>query len=126
AHRPVGGDGKAVAGEELLFAQAVPADVQHLRRRVDRPQLGDRGERLGRDVLELEGDHVHAGGKAPGRVEVVVGGDDLLVGDLAGGAVVGRVEGVNAVAHAAGGDGEHAAELPAAEDADGAAGANDG
>ena len=55
-------------------------------------------------------------------VEIVVRRDDFEVGDLAGGRVgVGR-KGVDAIAHAAGGDGEHAAELSAAEDADGGAG----
>ncbi len=47
---------------------------------------------------------------------------DFDVGDLAGGGIDIGGEGVYAIAHAARGDGEHATELSAAEDADGSAG----
>ena len=73
----------------------------------------------GGDVLELEGDDVHPAGELADRVEVVVGGLDFEVGNLAGGRVVVGRERVHAVAHPAGGDGEHAAELAAAQHADG-------
>ncbi len=76
----------------------------------------------GGDVFEFERDHVHVGGEAADGVEIVVGRVDFHVGDLAGGRVfVGR-ERVDPIAHAAGGDGEHAAQLAAAQDADGRAG----
>jgi hypothetical protein len=72
-----------------------------------------------------EGDGADLAREAAHGVEVFVGGDDFEIGDLAGGGIgIGR-EGMDAVAHAARGDGEHAAELAAAEDADGVAGWND-
>ena len=77
-----------------------------------------------RHVFELEGDHVHAFGEGADGVEVVVGGVDFDVGDLAGGRVVFGGERVDAVAEAPGGDGEHAAQLAAAQYADGRAGEN--
>jgi hypothetical protein len=65
------------------------------------------------DVHAVEGAH---------RVEVVVGRVDLDVGDLRRGRVVVRREGVHAVAHAPGGEREHATELTAAEHAERRAG----
>ena len=54
------------------------------------------------------------------RVEVVVVGGDLEVGDLAGRRVFAGRQGVHAIAHAPRGDREHAPELAAAQHADGA------
>ena len=79
--------------------------------------LGRRGRR-GRHVLELERDDVDAAGERADGVEVVVGGVDFDVGDLAGRRVVLGRERVDPVAEPAGGDREHAAQLPAAEHAD--------
>ena len=62
-----------------------------------------------RNVLELEGDDVHAARERAHGVEIVVGRDDLEVGDLAGRRVVLGRERVDAVAHAPRGDREHAA-----------------
>src|SRR4051812_25863361 len=116
------GDREAGAGQEPLLAQPVLGGVEHGAGRphgsVLRGGLGGGGG----DVLELEGDHVHAAGEIAHRVEVVVGGLDLAVGDLAGGGVVVGGEGVDPVAHAPRGDGEHAAELTAAQDPDSRAG----
>src|SRR5436305_8232857 len=116
------GDGEAGAGQEPFLAQPVLGGVEHGAGRphgsVLRGGLGGGGG----DVLELEGDHVHPAGEIAHRVEVVVGGLHLAVGDLAGGGVVVGGEGVDPVAHAPRGDGEHAAQLTAAQDPDGRAG----
>ena len=85
------------------------------------------GGRLGggrRNIFELEGDDADARGKTAHGVEIVIGSDDFEVGHLTGGRVgVGR-KSVHAVAHAAGGDREHAAKLAAPENTDGRAGKN--
>ena len=113
-----GGERKAVFREAGLLAQAVLGDVQ------DSP-LGRTGACCGGggggggDVFEFEGDDVDVGGEVADGVQIVVRGVDLDVGDLAGGGVfIGRKR-VDAVAHAARRDGEHAAQLAAAEHADG-------
>ena len=76
----------------------------------------------GRYVLEFEGDDIHVFGEALHGLHVVVGGHDFAVGDVTGGRVGFGRERVDAVAHAPGGDGDHAAELAAAEDAEGRTG----
>ena len=121
ADRREGGDRDAGAGEEPLLPQPVLGGVEDRSRRPHGSVRGGGLGGVGGDVLELEGDDVHPAGEVADRVEVVIGGLDLAVGDLAGGGVVVRGEGVHPVAHPAGGDGEHAAELAAAEDADGGA-----
>ena len=74
------------------------------------------------DVLELERHHVHAASRTRGPLDVVVRRVDLDVGDLAGRRVVLGRERVNAVAQTARRHREHAAELTAAEHANGRAG----
>ena len=73
-------------------------------------RLGDRG---GRHVLELERDDVHRLREGAHGVHVVVRRVDLDVGDLSGGGVVIRRQGVDAVAEPARGHCEHAPELAA-------------
>ena len=81
----------------------------------------DRIHRIGRHVLEFERDHVDVASKRTQRIEIVVGRGDLDIRHLTGwGVVVGR-ERVNAVPHLPGRDREHAAQLTAAEDAEGGA-----
>jgi hypothetical protein len=80
-------------------------------------------DRVGRDVLELVGDHVAGLGQALQGPAVVIGGDDLAGGDAAGRAVLLRIEDDDVEAEARGGLGQHPAQLAAAEDADGRAGA---
>ena len=113
---------KAGVRQEHLFAHPVLRGVQHGARRANRsvPLAGLR--RRGRDVLELERDHVHAArelrdtrrGRRTSRCH-------LDVGHLPGRRVLVGRESVDAVAHAPGGDREHAPELAAAEHADGRA-----
>ncbi len=59
--------------------------------------------------------------KRPNGVQIVVRAAHFAIGDLAGGRVVVGRKRVDAIAHSAGGDGEHASQLPAAQHADGGA-----
>ena len=112
-------DREAVAVQEILFPQPVPRGVQHERARPDGPQFFDDRQRAGGDVFEFEGDDVHAGGEIAGRVQVVVVAASVCASAAWPAGTVGRgVEHVHAVAHPPGGQREHAAELPAADDAD--------
>ena len=86
------------------------------------PRL-DQVERGRRDVLELVGDDVHRGREGRQRGLVVLGGVGRGPGDLGRrGAGVGVVD-VDVEAQPRRRHGEHPAELPAAQDADGGAGA---
>lgn len=76
-------------------------------------------QRVGRHVLELGG-HRGAGlRQSLQRLHVVVGGAQVLVRCLAGRAVAVRVEHNDAIAHFMRGQHEEAAELTAAEHAEG-------
>src|SRR5438876_139581 len=75
---------------------------------------------LGRDILKLEGEDIHAPGELAHRSLIVIAGGDLQVRELTRGGVFTGAEGVNAVTHPARGDGEHPAELAATHDSDGA------
>ena len=77
-----------------------------------------RSSGVGRRVLELGGDDRATCGEVVERGRVVVGGDEVLVGDPPGRRVRVGVEHDRAVAHQAGGDERVAAELAAAEHAD--------
>ena len=81
-----------------------------------------RFKRLGRNVLELAGDDIDGVGEARDRVGIGVGADRLGGGDVEGrcAGLIGIDVGLEA--EPARGHGQHAAELAAAEDADGAAG----
>ena len=112
---------KAGVREKRFFADAVLRGVQDFAGGAHGRVFGG-GLGGGRgNIFEFESDHADAGGEAAHGVQIVVRGDDFEVGDLAGGRVgVGR-KSVDAIAHAAGGDREHAAELAAAQHADGRA-----
>ncbi len=118
-------DRESLQPEERLFAGALLRDVQRVAAGAHRHDLGGGIGGGGRDVLELEGDHVDTPREGPDGVEVVVVGVDLDVGHLAGGRVEGRRQRVHAVAHAPGRDGEHPTELPAAQHAERGAGKHD-
>src|SRR5262245_46372686 len=111
-------DWEAVIAEEGFFAQPVLSDVQHRAAGSDGRAFGGglRGRR--RNVLELERHDVYVGGEAANGDQVVVMRLDLDVGYLPRRRVGFRREGVDAVAHPARGDGEHAAQLAAAQNAD--------
>jgi len=117
-----GREREAGVSEKYLLADTVLGGVEDFAFRADRgvPGGGFGGGRW--DVFEFEGNNADGGSEAAHGVEVVIGGDDFEVGDLAGGSVGVGGKSVDAVAHAPCGDGEHASELSAAEDADGGAG----
>ena len=72
----------------------------------------------GRNVFELERHQIDAPGEIADRVQVVIGRADFAVGHLAGRRVVVGRKRVDAIAHPASGNGEHPAQLPAAQHAD--------
>jgi hypothetical protein len=113
-HRPERGHGEARAAQKLLLPEPVLGDAERLQTGPDGLYGGDLPDRLGRDVLELQGDDVHGAGEGAGRVEVLVGGCPFVVGEAAGGAVRLGGEDVDAVAYPAGGKDEHPSELAAA------------
>ncbi len=81
---------------------------------------GSRG--FSRNVLKLERHHRNVAGEFADGIQVFVRSVHLEICHLAGrGVFIGR-KGMNAVTHAPRRDGEHAAELPAAQHANSAAG----
>ena len=78
-------------------------------------------EQLGRHVLGVERDHVDLLREVTRRFAIVERADDDAVGDLRGRAARARIEHDDAIAHAARRERHHAAELAAAEHADGPA-----
>ena len=112
----------ADAGKERLLAQPVLADRQHRGRGEDRHAPGEPRQRLDRQVLELDRDHVDRAGEALERGGVVIGGDRRPVGDLGRRAVLLGRQDVAAIAEPGGGERGHAAELAAADHADAGAG----
>ena len=70
------------------------------------------------DVLELEGDDVAAAPQLFDRRKVVVGCDDLIVGNLPARRVLVRIERYDVVSHPLRIEREHPAELAAANHAD--------
>ena len=121
-----GVDGEAVRREESLLAQAVLRRVQHRAGGADGRELGGRLDRGGGHVLELEGDDGDAARELAHGVEVVVSVLDLQSATWPVGVSQSGEKRVDAVAHPPRGDGEHAAELAAAEHADGGAGEDRG
>ena len=112
----------AVAVDEGLLGDAVLRHAQQ----VGALRHGDLAahlvQRVGVHVLELIGEHVGLLGQLADRGLVVVVGDDLEVADLRRRAVRGRVEHADAESHVFRAQRHHAAELAAADDADGRAG----
>src|SRR5690606_27080221 len=97
------------------------ANVEHAPGGADLAVLRGPGDGLHRDVLKLKSENIHTLGERPDGSLVIVCSGDFEIAELPGRRVVSRAETVHAVAHPPGGDGEHAAELAAAHDADGAA-----
>src|SRR5688572_10357701 len=96
--------------------------LQHEWRWMHRANLLNRGERLGGDVLKFERDDIHTECEATRGVEIVIARVYFVIGDLPGRRFGGRIERMHAIPHSPRRDGEHAAQLPAAEDADRLAG----
>ena len=107
--------------QKSLLPQAVLRRVEYAAFGANRCDVRCGVDAGGRYVLELQGDDVHVCREALHGLHVVIGGHDFTVGNVTGGRVGFGREGVDSVAHAPGGDGDHATELTAAEDADGRA-----
>ena len=110
-------EGDAGLGEVFLLRVLVLDDRQRAARGlyVDAHVL-ELLERLCVDVLDLHGDHVAVLGEGDDVVAVLIGTQGVLGRDGGWGGI-GRVEAVELDAHRRRGDGEHAAELAAAQDA---------
>src|SRR5690606_1213456 len=113
---------KAVRVQPTLLPGAVLHHLDDVATGPDGDALRCRVQALGRDLLDLEGEHVALEGELarPGRILEL--GAQAALDDRPGGAVGIRVEHGDAVAQVTRGQGHHAAELTAAEDAEGGAG----
>ena len=107
------------AVEEGLFGEAVLGHFERPRRRVDRHALGEMSGGNHRHVLEFVGDDRADAGQFVERCRVVIGGDDLAIGNLRCRTIGLRLQHHGLVAEAGCGHGQHPAELAAADDADG-------
>ncbi len=117
-----GGEGETGTGEECFFAEAMLGGVKNVSGGADGCATFGGGGGGGGNIFKLKCYDGNGGGEFGDSVEVFVGSVDFEVGDLAGWGVFVRGKSVDTVAHAAGGDGEHAPELTAAENTNGAAG----
>ena len=108
--------------QELLLRDPVLRDGHRLGRRPHRAAPAQALERRGRDVLELGRDRGAVARELVERAGVGVGRAEVAVGHQAGRARGVGVEHHHVVAHRAGPQGEHPAELTAAEHANGGAG----
>ena len=97
---------------------AVLSHAQQISALRDGHQVAHVIERIRVDVLELVGEHIAAFGKLTNRGDIVVFGGHLKIGHLRGRAVRRRIEHADTEAHLACGQGHHAAQLAAADDAD--------
>ena len=112
----------ADALHEAFFADPLLRDAECARAWVDGDALGEPFHGLDRDVLELVGDDVAGVGEVGKDDAVVVVGARHRRGGLRGDALLVGREDVRVIAELGRGGGEHAAELPSAEDADGRSG----
>ena len=109
---------KASIGQECFLADAMLRGVQDLASRTHGRLFSSRGRGRRRNIFEFECNDADTGSESADGVKVVVGRDDFEVGYLASGGVGVGGKSVDAIAHAAGGDREHAPELSASEDAE--------
>ena len=109
----------ADVADEPPLRQPVLGGAQRGQAGAQRGQLAGGRGRLEAHVLQLVGDDVAHRRQATRGLHVVVPPHDDLVGDGGGGAGRVRVEGDQPVAHGAGREPQHPAQLPAAQDADG-------
>ncbi len=110
---------EAVAVEKRFLTLPVLADFQRRPAGVHRAETLDDLQGGRGNVLELVRRHVQAARERLQRRRVVEARADRLLADRGGGSVCARgVKGAQPIAHAAGGEGGHARELPATEQAD--------
>src|SRR6185437_11952731 len=120
-HFTIARGGDVDRAQEVLLLEAVLRDAQRIGPGAHRLQRGEHFDALGRHVLELEGNNVDRGGElAQGGAVAVIGGGGARGHALGRALRLGR-EDVAAIAQRRRGKRGHAAELAAAQDADGAA-----
>ena len=112
-----GGGGDAQFPEHLFLGQPVLGGGEGGRRRERRKPRSEVCGAPGRDILELVGDDVRARGDPRQTVRVVVRGPDHRA-ERAGGWFRGRLQEGEAAAQGNPLQGQHAGELPAAENGD--------
>src|SRR5690606_13278804 len=115
---PEGRRPEADAGEERLFRQPVLRSLERRRRRQHGHVRDKRVDGLDRHVLEFVGDDVAFARELGQRECVVIGPDDLPVGDLGCRTVAFRLQHDRSVAETSGGDCQHAPALASADAAD--------
>ncbi len=106
--------GNAELLEHGFLEPAIASDAQRFGARVDRHELREKGHRLGRHALELEGDQVHFVGQPAQVVLVIVVGADVLAEGLGAGVRRGVEEGETHAQRSAR-QGQHAAQLAATD-----------
>ena len=116
------GRGKAKAPEEPFFAQSILTDRKGTAVRTHRAMLFQDINRLGGDVLELEGNHVNASGKRGQSGLIAVVGRCGPVRDVTRRGIRPRLEHMATKSQTCGGDRQHTPELATTENPDGAAG----
>src|SRR5262249_388287 len=113
-----GGRRKPTIGKKLLFARALLRSVKRRATRAHWRQRFDRFNGIDWDVLELECHDIDMPCERPKRVEILVIGDDLDIGYLAGWRIFLWRERMDAVSHPMRRNGKHPSELSAAEHAE--------
>ena len=104
--------------DEGLLMDTVLSHAQQIRTLRDGHKVTHIIQRIRVDVLELVGEHVAAFGQLVDRRDIVICGGHLEIGHLGGRTVRRRVEHADTEAHLACGQGHHAAQLAATDDAD--------
>src|ERR1700745_2120589 len=116
-HLAIRSDGQTGLGEKRLLANWL------LRRGENRSiptNAGVAGSGLRsrrRNIFKLERNHAYRTREARHGIQIIVRRYHFDVGDLPGGSILIGRQGMDAVAHAPGGDCEHAAQLPAPQHA---------
>jgi hypothetical protein len=108
---------EACAREEALFGDAILGDGDRRRGGAHPHPGGEALQRRCRDILEFRGDGRALIGELVEGRGVVVRGNDLVIGHLAGGTTGIRLQHHDTVAHDARPEREHAPELPATQHA---------
>jgi len=119
-----GAEGESALAQPFLLANAVLNDVEQLGGRPHR-RVFRRGLQAGDgDLFDFKGDHVAARARSAAARSSFPPAFEARVDDEARGAGGIGIHDVDAIAERARRHGDHAAELPAAENADGRAGKN--
>ena len=118
ADNGVAGCGKTGASQEIAFPFPVLADVENGGVGIDGSEGGEESEGFDGKIFKFVGDDLAGFGEAMEGGRVVERCGEGEVGNGGGGAGGIGIEDSDAIAHPAGGEGEHSAELTTADDAD--------